>query len=263
MSRDRPSSEELARLLAVDWLPRSSHFDPWWVIENLMGPNALWLTEYLAQGMDLRAGMRVLDMGCGRALSSIFLAKEFGVEVWATDLWVQPGENAERIAVAGLEYQVFPIHAEAHALPFAPDFFDAAVSIDAFHYFGTDDLYLGYFARFIKPGGQIGIAVPGVTREIGADIPPHLSLYWEWDFCSFHSPEWWRIHWVKTGMVDVSSADWMPDGWKLWLKWLEVCEEVGGRSSPDEAAMLRADAGRYLGFARVVGQRRERPKYGK
>jgi cyclopropane fatty-acyl-phospholipid synthase-like methyltransferase len=42
-------------------------------------------------------------MGCGKAISSIFLAKEFGVEVWAADLWVKPTENWERIRGAGLD----------------------------------------------------------------------------------------------------------------------------------------------------------------
>jgi hypothetical protein len=27
--------------------------------------------------------MRILDLGCGRAMSSLFLHREFGVEVWA------------------------------------------------------------------------------------------------------------------------------------------------------------------------------------
>jgi cyclopropane fatty-acyl-phospholipid synthase-like methyltransferase len=46
-----------------------------------MGPNVLWLTEFVCEAMDLRAGMRVLDLGCGKALSSIFLAREFAVQV--------------------------------------------------------------------------------------------------------------------------------------------------------------------------------------
>ena len=48
-----------------------------------MGPNALWLTEYLLEMRPLNAADRVMDLGCGRALSSIFLAREFGVQVWA------------------------------------------------------------------------------------------------------------------------------------------------------------------------------------
>ena len=42
------------------------------------GTNVLWLTEWLTSELDLRPGMKVLDLGCGRASSSIFL-QEFGV----------------------------------------------------------------------------------------------------------------------------------------------------------------------------------------
>ena len=65
-----------AELLKTDQFPRASQYDPEWVLENQMGPNVLWLTEALCQVMALKPGMRVLDMGCGRVLSSIFLADE-------------------------------------------------------------------------------------------------------------------------------------------------------------------------------------------
>lgn len=139
-----------------------------------MGPNAIWQAEALSDRMHLQPGMRVLDMGCGAASSSIFLAKEFGVEVWATDLWVTPADNLRRVTEHGLQDRVRPIHAEAHALPFAEEFFDALVSFDAYHYFGTDDLYLGYYSRYVTPGGQIGIIVPGLAEE-PPTLPRHTS----------------------------------------------------------------------------------------
>lgn len=255
------SATDLTAILAVDRFPRSAAYDPHWLIANQMGPNVLWLTEFLTQAMDLRPGMRVLDMGCGRALSSIFLAREFGVQVWATDLWIAAADNLRRIQDAGLEDRVFPIHAEAHALPFAPDFFDAAVSMDAYHYFGTDDLYLGTYSRFIKSGGQIGIVVPGLSREIGSDLPPNLVPHWAWDFCSFHTPEWWRIHWEKTGLVEVLTADAMPDGWAIWLRWEEMWEKIGASTPLSNQDLLRADSEHLLGFTRLVAQRRSAPLY--
>jgi cyclopropane fatty-acyl-phospholipid synthase-like methyltransferase len=100
--------------------------------------------------------MRVLDLGCGKCLSSIFLAKEYGVEVWAADLWIKPTEKFGRICQAGIAKQVFPIYADDRSLPFAEDFFDAIICTDAYIYFGTDDLYLDYLQHFVKPGGRIG-----------------------------------------------------------------------------------------------------------
>lgn len=107
-----------------------------------MGPSSTWLAEFLIEKMDIKPGMRVLDLGCGKSMSSIFLAKEFGVQVWAADLWINASDNEKRIKQAGVDHLVYPINAEAHTLPFAHDFFDAIVSLDAYHYFGTAELYL-------------------------------------------------------------------------------------------------------------------------
>jgi methylase of polypeptide subunit release factors len=65
--------------------PRSARYDPLWMLENLMGPNPLWLAESLSQIMELEPDTRVMDQGCGKAITSIFLAQEFQLQVWATD----------------------------------------------------------------------------------------------------------------------------------------------------------------------------------
>jgi SAM-dependent methyltransferase len=244
------------RLLS-DRFPRSSKYHPEWVLANASGgANALWLTEWLTETMNLRPGMRVLDLGCGKASSSIFLRREFGVQVWAADLWISAAENIQRIRDAGLEDSVFPLHSDARALPFAPDFFDAIVSIDSFPYYGTDDLYLNYLAHFVKPGGPIGAAGAGLVREVEGALPDHLREWWTQDFWACHSASWWRRHWERTGIINMELADTMPDGWKYWLDWLKAV-------APDNASeinTLEADAGRYLGYVRLVGRRRGEAK---
>src|SRR5688572_2275217 len=88
--------------------PRSSRYHPEWVLASASGgANSLWLMEWLTAAMDLRPGMRVLDLGCGRAASSIFLHREFGVQVWATDLWFSVSENHQRVRDAGVQDGVF------------------------------------------------------------------------------------------------------------------------------------------------------------
>jgi SAM-dependent methyltransferase len=114
--------------------PRTSAYDPAWVFLNHMGPNVLWLTEWLARALELEPGMRVLDLGCGTGISSIFLAREFGVQVWASDLWIPPDDNWKRVAETDVADRVFPISVEAHTLPFAAGFFDAIVSIANFNW---------------------------------------------------------------------------------------------------------------------------------
>lgn len=59
-----------------DRYPRSSQYDPRWLLDPDMGPNPLWLLEDLAQDLDLHSGMKVLDLGSGRGATSVFLARE-------------------------------------------------------------------------------------------------------------------------------------------------------------------------------------------
>jgi cyclopropane fatty-acyl-phospholipid synthase-like methyltransferase len=243
--------------LVSDRFPRSSQYHPEWVVANASGgAHSLWLTEWLTARLDLRAGMRVLDLGCGKASSSIFLRREFGVQVWAVDLWISASENMQRIRDAGVADNVFPLHADARSLPFAAEFFDAIACIDAFPYFGTDDLYLNYLAQFVKAGGQVGIAGAGVMQEVDGTPPEHMREWWTQDLWAFHSASWWRRHWERTGIVAVDVADTLPDGWRFWLEWLRVVAP----DNTQEIKVVEADAGAYLGYVRLIGRRRGEAK---
>lgn len=241
-------------ILIDDRFPRASAYHSDWVLAGVSGgANPLWLAEWLCEALDLRPGMRVLDLGCGRALSSIFLHREFGVQVWATDLWFSASENIQRVRDAGAQDGVFPIRADARSLPFSEEFFDAVVSIDSFMYYGTDDLYLNYLARFVKPGGSVGIALAGFMNEIDDQVPAHLSEWWaaEMPYC-LHSAEWWRRHWVRSGILEIISADTLSDGWRYWSEWIKLIAPA----NETEIRALEADAGRSFGYVRAVGRRR-------
>ena len=229
--------------------PRSAKYEHL-AAGNLMGPHVLWLLESLCSRIEFTAGMRIMDLGCGKAISSIFLAQEFDAQVWATDLWIAATDNWSRIRQAGLEDRVFPIHAEAHALPYAEDFFDAIVSVDAYHYFGTDDLYLEKIVRFLKPEGQLAIACPAYKRELRNDeVPEYLrDAYFNQQWHSFHSPAWWRHHWEKAGAVEIMCAEEAPEAADIWSSSTQP-------GNPDAPVVL-ADGGRLLTFSRVVGRRR-------
>ena len=246
---------------------RSNNYDAAWITENQMGPHPLWLLESLTEVLTITPGAKVLDLGCGKALTSIFLAKEFGARVWATDLWIAAADNQKRVVEAGVEDVVTPIHAEAHTLPFAADFFDVIVSIDAYQYFGTADLYLAYLLGFLKADGRLGIVSPSLTREFDGTPPETLAPWWESEFCCFHTPEWWATHWAKTGKVTVEHADHVPDAWKDWLHFNDfIAPHVEGWWIDDVARthdMLEADRGSNLGFCRVAATKSsEAPKTG-
>src|SRR5262245_18057873 len=235
-----------------DVYPRSAQYDPAWVLSLDMGPHPLWLLEDLATDLDLRPGMRVLDLGSGKGATSVFLAKEYGVEVVAADLWIPAEEATAVFTAAGVADRVQAVHAEAHALPFEPESFDAIVSIDSYEYFGTADGYLPYLTGFLRLGGQLGVATPGMTKEsrdLGY-IPEHIRALVGWEAIAWHTAEWWRFHWEITELVTVTSARLQKDGWNDWLLWARA----GGHQPT--IAMLEADQGEYLSFALVTATRK-------
>lgn len=234
--------------------PRASRWDANWQLQNMLGTNPLWLTEELMHHLPLQPGMRVLDLGCGRGMSSAFLAQEYGVQVWAADLWVSPDENWQRVRDLGLDHLVYPIQAEAHTLPFAGGFFDAVVCVDAWHLFGLGEGFAGRIAHYVRPGGYLAMIGPGLVAEFEHGLPQHIIPFWQQEFWSLHSPNWWRDLWQQEAGLDVIYADIVPDGWKLWLQWEEIARDADYEYAADDISLLQADAGQNIALVCTIAR---------
>ena len=250
-------------LMYNDRFPKSNKYDPEFVAHNQMGPSALWLMEWLTEKIEIKENMKVLDLGCGRAMSSIYLAKEFGATVYATDLWIDASDNQKRIVEFGLEDKIIPIKAEAHSLPFAKNFFDVIVAVDSYGYFGTDDLYLSYITSFLKPAGIMAAALPGLMQEFdNFTVPGHLlekqengQVFWSPDCFTFHTKQWWGSHWMKTELVEIETNDILEDGYKYWAAQEKAMELANMEIFPSYEETLLKDAGQYIGFIRIIARK--------
>lgn len=238
--------------------PLSATWDPTWQLENMMGTNPLWLTEELLQHLPLHPEQRVLDLGCGKGMSSMFLAKERKVNVWAADLWVSPDDTWQHARALGLDNFVCPIQAEAHTLPFASGFFDAVVCVDAWHLFGLGEGFVSRIADYVADGGYIAMISPGLVQEFENGLPQHVVPFWQQEFWSLHSAAWWRSLWEQDSSLDVLHAGLVPDGWKLWLQWEEIARDAGYPFAADDIELLHGDAGRNLDIVCIVAQVRRR-----
>lgn len=238
--------------------PLSSKYELKWMQKHEMGPNSVWLTEFLLEKMNIQPGMRVLDLGCGMACSSIFLAKEKQVKVFAADLWIRPEQNMVNIIEMDAENDVFPLHTEARDLKFAHEYFDAIISIDAYQYFGSDDFYLTYLLQFLKPGGQIGVVMPGTRTEVSPEMKNYYGDLWDDEMTCFHSKDWWYNHWLKSGKVDISTSDELGNAWQYWLEW-ELHNEATNMINPNkgsDVAFIERDNGEYIRFIRMVASKK-------
>jgi hypothetical protein len=59
---------------------------------------------------------------------------------------------------------------------------------------------------------------PGLTREFADGLPAGMRPYWEPGMFAFYSAVWWRDLWQITGLVEVTCADEIPDGKKIWRR---------------------------------------------
>lgn len=87
------------------------------LMAKIMGPNPIKLEEELMQGSLIPRGATVCDLGSGQGLTSVFLAREYGLRVLAADLWSEPEEHIPFFEQMGVADMVTPVKADATALP--------------------------------------------------------------------------------------------------------------------------------------------------
>lgn len=218
---------------------------------KIMGPNPIKLEEELLLDHQIPAHAVVCDLGSGQGLTSVFLAKEYGFTVYAADLWSDPAENRAFFDAMGLDRrQIIPVKADATDLPFEKNFFDAVVSTDSYNYFGRDERYLDdKLLPFVKPGGLVYIAIPGMKRDCHDHLPEELLLSWTPEQLDYmHDVDYWRGIVSQCRGAEVLSMREMESNDEVWADWLAQDNEyaVGDRKS------MEAGGGKYLNFIAIV-----------
>lgn len=230
---------------------RSERYNaPEWMAK-IMGPNPIKLEEELLRGHRIPGGAVVCDLGSGQGLTSVFLAREYGFTVYAADLWRDPEENRRFFDALGLDRkQIIPVKADAAALPFEKEFFDAVVSADSYNYFGRDVRYLDdSLLPFVKHGGYIYIAIPGMKKDCHDHLPPELLLSWTPEQLEYmHDVAYWKAMVGQCRSAEVISVQEMESNEEIWADWLAQENEyaVGDRKA------MEAGGGRYLNFIEIV-----------
>ncbi len=196
----------------------------------------------------------MLDIGCGKGATSVFLARESEVEVAAVDAWVSRVELQGVIDAAGVGDRVDAVNADARNLPFGDDEFDAVVSLDAFEYFGTDAHFLPGVLRVLRPGGRIGIGMPALATDAYAKPPPApVTAVVGGDAAAWHAPEWWQRHWELSGLLTDVTARMQNGSRDDWILWVEASDDVNRGSM---LSMLTSMAPDEIGFALVSGTKK-------
>lgn len=225
------------------------------LMKKIMGPNPIKLEEELMQGHKIKKGAVVCDLGSGQGLTSVFLAKEYGFKVYASDLWSDPDENQKFFAEMGLtKNEIIAVKADAENLDFDKNFFDAVVSTDSYNYFGRNEKYLDEkLLPYVKNGGYIYISIPGMKKDCHDNLPKELLLSWTPEQLEYmHDVEYWKNIVSQCKGADVIEVSGMESNDEVWADWLKQENEyaVGDRKS------MEAGGGKYLNFIKIVLQKR-------
>jgi cyclopropane fatty-acyl-phospholipid synthase-like methyltransferase len=229
---------------------RSQKYDKSFLSQNFMGPNAILMLDEITQDIELTMDMRVLDLGCGKGLTAIFLAKEYGAKTFAVDLWISATDNYKRFLQMGVDDLVVPIHADASIeLPFAAEYFDALISVDSYHYYGNnDDYFERHLKSLIKKGAPVAIAIPGTKYEMNGIIPDGLAPFLDDEgFATLHCIEWWTQ--ILEKHLDNFSIKEMACSDAAWSDWLAADNPI----AKQDINMIKADNGKYLNLIAVTG----------
>ena len=149
--------------------------------------------------------------------------------------------------------QILPVKADASALPFEKEFFDAIVTTDSYHYFGRDAGFLdAKLLPFLKSGGYIYIAIPGMKKDCHDALPPELLLSWTPEQLeTMHDCAYWAGIAAQCKGARLLTVSEMESNAEVWADWLrqENPYAIGDRKT------MEAGGGKYLNFIKIVLQK--------
>ncbi|GBD96540.1 demethylrebeccamycin-D-glucose O-methyltransferase [bacterium BMS3Abin06] len=172
---------------------------------DLIHPGGFDITKRIGEIVDMK-GKTILDVACGSGTLPCYYAGNFGAKVVGVDL--DPGmikssiEKAKKEGVEDLtEFRV----ADALALPFEDNSFDAAISECAVTLTSDHQKCLDEMARVTKPGGNVVIHENTWLKEISeaekAEKAGKLGG-------APHTLSEWKGMMEKAGLTGLRTEDW-------------------------------------------------------
>jgi len=223
--------------------------------DTMWGPNGIRQAEELASHFRVTKDMRILDLGSGMGLSALYLVQAYGAEVFATDLYADPTENYKRFQSLGIADKIVPMLLDAtQPLPFAKSYFDVIFSVGAYNMFGDNEEMLPKLIPYVKKGGYIAVAFPGLKYEFSDNVPPEMQLFWEAPDVArcVRGIEWWKELFNKAEgieIVNISEMACHDIAWEEYLASIDPCGE--DKWTLD---MKAAEDGKYFNTIQLVAK---------
>jgi len=188
-------------------------------------------------------------------LSSLYIAQEYGAKVFATDLFADPTVNHERFESLGITDKIVPMIIDAtQPLPFAKRYFDAIISVGAYNVFGDNEEMLPKLIPYIKEGGHIAVAFPGLKYEFGNNVPPEMQPFWDVPEVAktVRGIEWWKDLFYKAAGIEIIDISEMTCHDIAWKEYLASIDQSGDDKWTLD--MMAAEGGKYYNTIQLVAK---------
>jgi ubiquinone/menaquinone biosynthesis C-methylase UbiE len=147
----------------------------------IVGATLQIVGETLCEALDLRSGQAVLDVAAGNGNATLAAARRW-CDVTSTDYVPELLERGSARADAEGWLIKFK-QADAEALPFIDNGFDAVLSTFGVMFTPNQDKAAAELIRVCKPGGKIGLAnwtpegfIGQLFKTLGRHIPPPIGV---------------------------------------------------------------------------------------
>lgn len=218
------SNEEIEKILSTFRMPDRAHYPELdgysrdECYQDFFGGGGLYLAANMVRNLRLKPDDILLDLGCGKGATSIFLAKHYGVQVIALDLWTSAEFLNEKFTAQGCSDRISAIQMDAtQPLPFPENYFDTIFCMNSFNFYGGNVDFLKHLLKHLKPGGQLCIGSEVLSAEFTEEQianPPdvyafklpypneHVDVFKE-DFEKQRTPAWWRELFQSSGLLNI------------------------------------------------------------
>ena len=157
------------------------------VLGETLRPGGLEITSKAAEAAGIHQDQLVLDSGCGKGITALFLAEKYHCRVTGIDLSEKMISSCRRkITEVNLADRVSYLVADGELLPFCDSSFEAIISECALSLFPHKEKAAEEMWRVLQPGGRLAITdiiLRGkVSKKLQSQIVFPCCLTHAWHF---------------------------------------------------------------------------------
>ena len=192
-----------------------------WGLTKHMG--GLRATKELVELCRVNKDMHILDVGCGVGITACYIAAEYGCKVSAVDISKDMIERAEeRAKKKGLRDKIEFKVADAQALPFVDNSFDAVISESVNAFVEDKQKAINEYRRVTKPGGYVGF-----NEVTWIESPPYELV--EYLSCAlggakFLSAKGWESLLSAACFSEIVVRIYRTTAWRQWVSEIQEIE---------------------------------------